>query len=55
MLRLNHITFASEEPARLAEFWATLLDGYSVDVAHLGFGWNSERTVKSAYLDALAS
>lgn len=31
MLRLNHITFASEEPARLAEFWATVLDGYSVD------------------------
>ena len=31
MLRLNHITFACEEPERLAEFWASLLDGYSAD------------------------
>ena len=30
MLRLNHITFACEDPHRLAEFWASLLDGYSV-------------------------
>jgi predicted enzyme related to lactoylglutathione lyase len=31
MLRLNHITFACEEPERVAEFWAALLDGYSVE------------------------
>jgi hypothetical protein len=31
MLRLNHITFACEEPGRVAEFWAGLLDGYSVE------------------------
>jgi len=31
VLRLNHITFACEEPARVAGFWASLLDGYSVD------------------------
>jgi predicted enzyme related to lactoylglutathione lyase len=30
VLRLNHITFACEDPQRLAEFWAALLDGYSV-------------------------
>jgi predicted enzyme related to lactoylglutathione lyase len=30
MLRLNHITFACDEPPRVAEFWAQLLDGYSV-------------------------
>ena len=27
MLHLNRITFASEDPARLAEFWTALLDG----------------------------
>ena len=31
MLRLNHITFACEDRHRLAEFWASLLDGYSVE------------------------
>ena len=31
MLRLNQITFACEDPHRLAEFWASLLDGYSVE------------------------
>jgi predicted enzyme related to lactoylglutathione lyase len=28
VLRLNHITFACDNPARVAEFWTTLLDGY---------------------------
>ena len=28
MLRLNHITFACEEPERVAAFWCELLDGY---------------------------
>lgn len=31
MLRLNHITFACEEPQRVAEFWTELLDGYSAE------------------------
>ena len=31
MLRLNHITFACEQPGRVAAFWAALLDGYAVD------------------------
>src|SRR3954453_22237505 len=31
MLRLNHITFACEEPHRVAEFWSRLLDGYSAE------------------------
>jgi predicted enzyme related to lactoylglutathione lyase len=31
VLRLNHITFACEEPQRVAEFWTALLDGYSSD------------------------
>jgi predicted enzyme related to lactoylglutathione lyase len=30
VLRLNHITFACTEPGRVAEFWADLLDGYTV-------------------------
>jgi predicted enzyme related to lactoylglutathione lyase len=31
MLRLNHITFACEDPRRVAEFWTQLLDGYSTE------------------------
>jgi predicted enzyme related to lactoylglutathione lyase len=31
VLRLNHITFACDDPQRLAEFWAQVLDGYSVE------------------------
>jgi predicted enzyme related to lactoylglutathione lyase len=31
MLRLNHITFACEEPRGVAEFWTKLLDGYSAE------------------------
>jgi len=31
VLRLSHITFACEEPERVAEFWAQLLDGYSAE------------------------
>jgi predicted enzyme related to lactoylglutathione lyase len=31
VLRLNHITFACADPARVAAFWAELLDGYTVD------------------------
>jgi len=31
VLRLNAITFACADPARVAEFWAALLDGYAVE------------------------
>jgi predicted enzyme related to lactoylglutathione lyase len=31
MLRLNHITFASEDPGLLADFWIQLLDGYRAE------------------------
>jgi predicted enzyme related to lactoylglutathione lyase len=31
MLRLDHITFACEDPERLAAFWAEFLDGYTVE------------------------
>ena len=31
MLRLNHITFACQEPERVAEFWTMLLDGYTAE------------------------
>jgi predicted enzyme related to lactoylglutathione lyase len=31
LLRLNHITFACEEPRRVAAFWTQLLDGYSAE------------------------
>jgi predicted enzyme related to lactoylglutathione lyase len=37
VLRLTHITFACDEPARVAEFWAELLDGYSAEPA--GASW----------------
>ena len=37
VLRLDHITFAAEEPERLAGFWAGLLDGYSAEPA--GESW----------------
>jgi predicted enzyme related to lactoylglutathione lyase len=29
VLRLSHITFACDDPARVAAFWTALLDGYS--------------------------
>ena len=31
MLRLNHITFACDDPRCVAEFWTELLDGYSAE------------------------
>lgn len=31
MLRLNHITFACEDPKLVAAFWAELLDGYTAE------------------------
>jgi predicted enzyme related to lactoylglutathione lyase len=37
VLQLNHITFACDEPQRVAEFWSELLDGYSAEPA--GQSW----------------
>ncbi len=31
MLRLSHITFACDDPRRVAEFWAQVLDGYAAE------------------------
>ena len=31
MLELHHITFACDDPQRLAEFWAQVLDGYRAE------------------------
>jgi predicted enzyme related to lactoylglutathione lyase len=31
VLRLNHITFACDDPQRVAEFWAQVLDGYTAE------------------------
>jgi predicted enzyme related to lactoylglutathione lyase len=39
MLRLNHITFAADDPERLAGFWAGLLEGYSAEPA--GESWRA--------------
>jgi predicted enzyme related to lactoylglutathione lyase len=39
MLRLNHITFACEDPRRVAEFWAELLDGYTAEPS--GESWRA--------------
>jgi predicted enzyme related to lactoylglutathione lyase len=33
VVRLNHITFACEDPRRVAEFWTELLDGYSAEAS----------------------
>ncbi len=37
VLAIRRIVFASEEPERLAGFWAELLDGYSAEAS--GAGW----------------
>lgn len=39
MLRLNHVTFACDDPRLVAEFWAQLLDGYSAEAA--GESWRA--------------
>jgi catechol 2,3-dioxygenase-like lactoylglutathione lyase family enzyme len=39
MLRLNHVTFACEDPRLVAEFWAQVLDGYSAEAA--GESWRA--------------
>jgi predicted enzyme related to lactoylglutathione lyase len=41
VVRLNHITFACEDPERMAEFWTQLLDGYTAEqrgTAYFGCG-----------------
>jgi predicted enzyme related to lactoylglutathione lyase len=45
VLRLNHITFACDEPRRVAEFWTQLLDGYTTEAsgpAYVGRGHGPE-------------
>jgi hypothetical protein len=45
VLRLNHITFACEDPELVAGFWTQVLDGYSVEArgqAHVGRGEGPE-------------
>jgi predicted enzyme related to lactoylglutathione lyase len=45
VLRLNHITFACEQPQRVAEFWTELLDGYTAErsgEAYVGRGEGPE-------------
>jgi len=39
VLRLKHITFACEDPQRVAEFWAQLLDGYTAEPS--GESWRA--------------
>jgi predicted enzyme related to lactoylglutathione lyase len=39
MLRLNHVTFACDDPRLLAEFWAQVLDGYAAEAA--GESWRA--------------
>src|SRR5215210_2528294 len=58
MLRLNHITFACEDPERVAEFWTEMLDGYSAEAsgrAYFGRGDGPElffdRRAKSPTLE----
>jgi predicted enzyme related to lactoylglutathione lyase len=58
VLRLNHITFACEEPQRMAEFWTQVLDGYSAEPsgqAYFGCGEGPElffgRTPKSPTIE----
>jgi predicted enzyme related to lactoylglutathione lyase len=60
MLRLNHVTFACDEPQRVAEFWAELLSyeaedrGHSwaaSDPAHDGVGLFFNRMAKSPTIE----
>lgn len=39
MLELRHITFACEDPQRVAEFWAQVLDGYMAETS--GKSWRT--------------
>jgi predicted enzyme related to lactoylglutathione lyase len=52
VLRLNHITFAADEPQRLAEFWAEALDGYSAQQA--GTSWRADGDGPGLYFNRLA-
>ena len=40
VLFLTHITFAADDPQRLAEFWAEFLDGYSAEA--VGASWRAD-------------
>ena len=43
MLRLEHITFSCDDPARLAEFWGRLLDYETAAAGDSSGLWRSER------------
>ena len=51
MLRLNHITFAADDPERLAGFWAELLDGYSAEPA--GESWRASGEGPSLFFNRM--
>jgi predicted enzyme related to lactoylglutathione lyase len=51
MLQLSHITFACEEPERLAEFWSQVLDGYSAEPA--GESWRARGDGPELFFDHL--
>jgi predicted enzyme related to lactoylglutathione lyase len=52
MLRLGHITFAADDPQRLAEFWAEFLDGYSTEPA--GESWRAHGDGPALFFNRLA-
>ena len=43
VLRLTHVTFAAQDPERLAGFWAEFLDGYTAESA--GESWRASGAV----------
>ena len=51
MLQLSQITFAANEPQRLAEFWAELLDGYSAESA--GESWRATGDGTALYFNRM--
>jgi predicted enzyme related to lactoylglutathione lyase len=51
VLQLNHITFACEEPQRLAEFWSELLDGYTAEAA--GRSWRATGAGTELYFNRM--
>src|ERR687889_1867643 len=52
VLRLNHITFAADDPQRLAEFWSELLDGYTAQQA--GSSWRADGDGPGLFFNRLA-
>jgi predicted enzyme related to lactoylglutathione lyase len=52
MLQLGHITFAADDPERLAGFWAEFLDGYSAEEA--GESWRADGDGPALFFNRLA-